>query len=531
MRTLQQHQQIQQSLIDKVKAMELNHVLEIINETGMTLITTVNYYTASYLLGKEADSSILQFCLAHPELNLNLNHYAAGVGASGNTNQAEMLINQYGDSAVWVACGAAEGGFKFYANQLRYNHDLDVSMIARASARGGDHTSAECLLRQGACFAQIGRGAAEGDFLTSVNELRTKLLYYCRGDNSSREVIAFDEYVALGIGQGGSTESAEKFISKHAATVNDVARGAARGGNLIFAEKLRTQYGANVDDIAKGAARGGYRAYAEKLRTQYDADVDAIAYGAAEGGHLNYAEELITTHHVDISTFAFFAAKGGCFVYTEKLITRYGANVVIDITQGAARGRYRQYAEEIRRRYGVLVKKIVKYATGNYREFLQKLVDESHVSTHALGSENASSDRSEVQVSAASPTMQKSDPGGEIGADYPGLIVIHLPTHPDLLRQFESQLNESYKCPITREVFTQPVVAADGYTYEYTAIKKHIDVQIKQHIKPTSPLTNRPLENLNLVPNNMCARSINEQLDVFKVSEENDETRKQRVQR
>ena len=106
--------------------------------------------------------------------------------------------------------------------------------------------------------------------------------------------------------------------------------------------------------------------------------------------------------------------------------------------------------------------------------------------------------------------------------EYRGRIVINLPIQPLILHQFDSQLDEELKCPLTGKVFTQPVVAADGYTYEYSAIKDHIESQIERCVTPTSPLNRGPFGHLTLVPNNLCARTINERLDFFNVSRTTD---------
>ena len=50
-------------------------------------------------------------------------------------------------------------------------------------------------------------------------------------------------------------------------------------------------------------------------------------------------------------------------------------------------------------------------------------------------------------------------------------------------------------CPITHALFRRPVVAADGFSYELKAIQTHMN------IKNTSPATNEPLSNMNLVVN------------------------------
>jgi hypothetical protein len=50
------------------------------------------------------------------------------------------------------------------------------------------------------------------------------------------------------------------------------------------------------------------------------------------------------------------------------------------------------------------------------------------------------------------------------------------------------------ECPITRERFRDPVVAADGATYERAAISGWLETH------DTSPLTNMPLAHRQLVP-------------------------------
>lgn len=66
------------------------------------------------------------------------------------------------------------------------------------------------------------------------------------------------------------------------------------------------------------------------------------------------------------------------------------------------------------------------------------------------------------------------------------------------------QVSELLCCPITHEVLHDPVVAADGITYERQAIT---DWLISHD---TSPMTNMPLANLELHPNNLVRTLIEE---------------------
>jgi len=53
-----------------------------------------------------------------------------------------------------------------------------------------------------------------------------------------------------------------------------------------------------------------------------------------------------------------------------------------------------------------------------------------------------------------------------------------------------------------------PVMAADGHTYEAEAIREWLDGH------NTSPMTNLPLDNLHLVPNRIVRSAIQEWLQI-----------------
>ncbi|MEI6806259.1 MAG: U-box domain-containing protein [Myxococcaceae bacterium] len=59
---------------------------------------------------------------------------------------------------------------------------------------------------------------------------------------------------------------------------------------------------------------------------------------------------------------------------------------------------------------------------------------------------------------------------------------------------------EDFNCPITSEVMQEPVIAADGFSYERVAIQRWID-QNRAGGRVNSPKTNVPLAHLNLTPN------------------------------
>ena len=68
----------------------------------------------------------------------------------------------------------------------------------------------------------------------------------------------------------------------------------------------------------------------------------------------------------------------------------------------------------------------------------------------------------------------------------------------------EEEPPDQFVCPITTEVMTDPVMAADGQSYERSAIERWLTT------KQTSPLTGGELEHSYLVPNHLLRRHIRE---------------------
>lgn len=61
---------------------------------------------------------------------------------------------------------------------------------------------------------------------------------------------------------------------------------------------------------------------------------------------------------------------------------------------------------------------------------------------------------------------------------------------------------QDFVCPITRSLMQDPVIAADGHSYERSAIEQWIAT------KRVSPKTNVPLHNTNLLPNHTLKAAI-----------------------
>lgn len=68
----------------------------------------------------------------------------------------------------------------------------------------------------------------------------------------------------------------------------------------------------------------------------------------------------------------------------------------------------------------------------------------------------------------------------------------------------EEPLDDSLKCPIGLELFTDPVIGADGHTYE----RKNITTWLQTH--STSPLTRQPMDRNSLRPNHLVRKLVDE---------------------
>ena len=60
-----------------------------------------------------------------------------------------------------------------------------------------------------------------------------------------------------------------------------------------------------------------------------------------------------------------------------------------------------------------------------------------------------------------------------------------------------AEVPDDYICPITTEIMTDPVITADGFTYERAAITEWL------RTKDTSPKTGATLESKALIPNHL----------------------------
>ncbi|XP_064306958.1 WD repeat, SAM and U-box domain-containing protein 1 isoform X1 [Phalacrocorax carbo] len=67
---------------------------------------------------------------------------------------------------------------------------------------------------------------------------------------------------------------------------------------------------------------------------------------------------------------------------------------------------------------------------------------------------------------------------------------------------------DEFLCPITRELMKDPVIAADGYSYEKEAMENWISTK-----RPSSPMTNLPLHSLTLTPNRTLKMAISRWLE------------------
>ena len=72
-----------------------------------------------------------------------------------------------------------------------------------------------------------------------------------------------------------------------------------------------------------------------------------------------------------------------------------------------------------------------------------------------------------------------------------------------------NDIPNEYICPITLDIMTDPVICADGYTYERNAI-----LQLRGSF---SPMTRQPIDKLGLIPNRALKSCIDKFLELNKV--------------
>jgi len=67
-----------------------------------------------------------------------------------------------------------------------------------------------------------------------------------------------------------------------------------------------------------------------------------------------------------------------------------------------------------------------------------------------------------------------------------------------------------FKCPITHQIPSDPVLASDGYTYERAAITEYLRESRENDANsiPLSPATHQPLSDLSLRPNFLAKKLI-----------------------
>ena len=73
-----------------------------------------------------------------------------------------------------------------------------------------------------------------------------------------------------------------------------------------------------------------------------------------------------------------------------------------------------------------------------------------------------------------------------------------------MIAEGEDEPPDEFTCPITQELMQDPVVAADGHTYERAAIAEWI---VR---RTTSPKTGEALESMTIFPNHSIRRQIRE---------------------
>ena len=82
--------------------------------------------------------------------------------------------------------------------------------------------------------------------------------------------------------------------------------------------------------------------------------------------------------------------------------------------------------------------------------------------------------------------------------------MVSAPSTPLPVVKEEEEPPDDFICPITTEVMSDPVMAADGHAYERTAIERWLAT------KSTSPMTGEALQHTHTFPNHALRRQIRE---------------------
>ena len=116
----------------------------------------------------------------------------------------------------------------------------------------------------------------------------------------------------------------------------------------------------------------------------------------------------------------------------------------------------------------------------------------------------------------------------EVGKEHKYFNEQDMETITDSLHTFYKQFNHRLaihevdrttepllKCPILDFVFTDPVITADGHTYERANIQKYFDRNLHHgEARYKSPKTNLPLQSYNLTPNHVLKQLLHEMFEV-----------------
>jgi len=110
---------------------------------------------------------------------------------------------------------------------------------------------------------------------------------------------------------------------------------------------------------------------------------------------------------------------------------------------------------------------------------------------------------------------------GPVGAAPDAFRMVTQPADSNLFLREMIQTPDSFRCSITRDVMQDPVVAADGHSYEKSAIRKHIEIYhttMRRNMEEQgqeawtgwarSPMTNLELDDYYLIPNRSLKSAI-----------------------
>lgn len=166
--------------------------------------------------------------------------------------------------------------------------------------------------------------------------------------------------VAAKLAYEGDTTAALWLFDNFGASIQYIAYGAALRGDFTLTEKLYAQYPSTISFIVQGAAQGGFYEYAKKMFDQSLIDQpynryrigSKWVYGIGQSKNAAEIQAVFKLGHGNHEV-AVGVAYTGDSKLAEELRQQMPPYHLPDMAKHAAIGGYKNYAEQLRLRYGI----------------------------------------------------------------------------------------------------------------------------------------------------------------------------------